>query len=152
MIIAKALPNAHIDAHVNVLSSDGSVLSCVTNALSLALMDAGIPMRDVFCATSAGLAPLPSTPSGAASGRTRQAQLLLSKEYLPIVDVSGQEELGYMLPVLTCAFLPRTNELVFCHLESKVSLSELTSMTEAAENAVPEIQTRLKDIVIKRYS
>ncbi|KAM0683234.1 Exosome complex component RRP41 [Mitosporidium daphniae] len=150
-IIASALPNAHIDVHVNVLSSDGSVLSCVTNAISLALMDAGLPMLDVICAVSVGLATLPSA-STMTAGKAGQAQQLLAREYLPIVDISGQEELGYMLPVLTCAFLPRKNEMAFCHLESRISLSELAQMTQAAEKAASEIQIRLKEIVIKRYS
>jgi exosome complex component RRP41 len=38
-----------------VLEQDGGVLQTAINAVTLALVDAGIPMNDYICATSAGL-------------------------------------------------------------------------------------------------
>lgn len=113
-------------------------------------MDAGLPMLDVICAVSVGLASLPSNSE--TTSKTGKAHQMLTKEYIPIVDVSSQEELGYVLPVLTCAYLPRSKEMLFCHMEAKISLSELTAMTACVERCSSEVQSRLKEIIIKQHS
>jgi len=48
-------PRSHIDISVLVMEQDGGVLQTAINAVTLALVDAGIPMNDYICATSAGL-------------------------------------------------------------------------------------------------
>lgn len=48
-------PRSQIDVSVLVLEQDGGVLQTAINAVTLALVDAGIPMNDYICATSAGL-------------------------------------------------------------------------------------------------
>ena len=59
-------PRSQIDISVLVLEQDGGtveagikvivgVLQTAINAVTLALVDAGIPMNDYICATSAGL-------------------------------------------------------------------------------------------------
>lgn len=45
---------SQIDINIQVLQSDGSELAVVINAVSLALMDAGIRMRDFVVAASIG--------------------------------------------------------------------------------------------------
>jgi len=48
-------PRSQIDISVLVLEQDGGVLQTAINAVTLALVDAGIPMNDYICATSSGL-------------------------------------------------------------------------------------------------
>jgi exosome complex component RRP41 len=48
-------PRSQIDVSVLVMEQDGGVLQTAINAVTLALVDAGIPMNDYVCATSAGL-------------------------------------------------------------------------------------------------
>jgi exosome complex component RRP41 len=47
--------NSQIDVHIHVLQADGSVFATVLNAITLAIIDAGIPIRDYLCASSIGL-------------------------------------------------------------------------------------------------
>lgn len=48
-------PKSQIDLQVFVLESDGSYKSAAFNAVSLAIMNAGIAMKDFLVATNAGL-------------------------------------------------------------------------------------------------
>ena len=55
VIILELYPRSQIDLQIFVLESDGGYLSAAFNAVSLALMDGGIAMRDFVVATTAGL-------------------------------------------------------------------------------------------------
>ena len=48
-------PRSQIDLQVFVLQADGGYRSAAFNAVSLALMDAGVAMKDFLVATTAGL-------------------------------------------------------------------------------------------------
>ena len=48
-------PRSQIDLQVFVLESDGSYKSAAFNAVSLAIMNAGIAMKDFLVATNSGL-------------------------------------------------------------------------------------------------
>ena len=47
-------PHSTISLSLHILSQDGSLLAALLNASTLALIDAGIPMRDYICACTAG--------------------------------------------------------------------------------------------------
>jgi exosome complex component RRP41 len=55
VIFLDKYPKSQIDLQVFVLQSDGGYRSAAFNAVSLALMDAGIAMKDFVVATTAGL-------------------------------------------------------------------------------------------------
>ncbi|XP_020231395.1 exosome complex component RRP41 homolog isoform X2 [Cajanus cajan] len=59
-ILTHLLPRSQIDIYVQVLQADGGTRSACINAATLALADAGIPMRDLVTSCSAGY--LNSTP------------------------------------------------------------------------------------------
>mmetsp|Transcript_11753 Transcript_11753/g.35829 ORF Transcript_11753/g.35829 Transcript_11753/m.35829 type:complete len:245 (-) Transcript_11753:79-813(-) len=48
-------PRTSINIVVHILEEDGSVLAACTNAVSIALVDAAVPMRSVVCAISVGI-------------------------------------------------------------------------------------------------
>jgi exosome complex component RRP41 len=54
-IMLELYPKSQIDLQVMVLSSDGSYKSAAFNAISLAIMNSGIAMRDFLVATTTGL-------------------------------------------------------------------------------------------------
>ncbi|KAJ8604510.1 hypothetical protein CTAYLR_000915 [Chrysophaeum taylorii] len=54
-VLVDAFPRATISVVLHVLADEGSRLACCLNAASLALVDAGIPMRDCLGAAAAGL-------------------------------------------------------------------------------------------------
>ena len=55
VIMLELYPKSQIDLQVFVLESDGSYKSAAFNAVSLALMNAGIAMKDFLVATNSGL-------------------------------------------------------------------------------------------------
>jgi exosome complex component RRP41 len=55
VIMLELYPKSQIDLQVFVLESDGSYMSAAFNAVSLALMNAGIALKDFIVATTAGL-------------------------------------------------------------------------------------------------
>ena len=55
VIMLEKYPRSQIDLQVFVLQADGGYRSAAFNAVSLALMDAGIAMKDFLTATTAGL-------------------------------------------------------------------------------------------------
>lgn len=54
VIRMEEISHSDIDIHVVVLQDDGSVESAAINAISLALVNAGIPMKDLVISCSAG--------------------------------------------------------------------------------------------------
>ena len=54
-IMLELYPRSQIDLQVFVLESDGSFKSAAFNAVSLAIMNAGIAMKDYLVATTSGL-------------------------------------------------------------------------------------------------
>ena len=55
VIMLELYPRSQIDLQVFVMESDGSYKSAAFNAVSLALMNAGIAMKDYLVATTSGL-------------------------------------------------------------------------------------------------
>jgi exosome complex component RRP46 len=55
VVLTDSFPRAVISIVVQVIEDDGSLLAVAINAVSLALMDAGVPMVSVVTATSCGI-------------------------------------------------------------------------------------------------
>lgn len=100
-------PRAEIVISISILQLDGDARAAAINAVSLALVDAGVAMEDLVCACSAGMA---ST--------------------VPIVDLNGQEAGGCSEVVV--AMLPRTGKLSFVQLESKMPMAAIEDVLNFA--------------------
>ncbi|KAL4173804.1 hypothetical protein KRP22_005751 [Phytophthora ramorum] len=57
IVLTDCFPRAVISIVVQVIEDNGSLLAVAINAVSLALMDAGVPMTSVVTATSCGIFP-----------------------------------------------------------------------------------------------
>ena len=90
-------PKSRIQVFVSILSDDGSKLCAAINAATLALVDAGIPMKDLCCACSAGL----------------------SDGLQPCVDLNRTEENGGDVQ-LVCARLPQRATIVLTQCEARL--------------------------------
>lgn len=53
-ILIKSFPNTMIDVHMEVLQSDGGTRVAGITAASVALADAGVPIKDLVCGVSVG--------------------------------------------------------------------------------------------------
>lgn len=128
-----------IDVLIEVLQSDGSLLSACLNVTSAALIDAGIPMRDFVCSCSIGYSP--------------------SSQSLLLVDPNGEEEGQFRISSFTCALLPRTGEIVSCTLSTgRLLFERMNEALKLATAGISQIHSqmdkilygRLRELVTKR--
>lgn len=101
-------PRSQIDIFVEVIQADGGNFCACINAATLALLDAGIPMKDYVCACAVGFA-----------------------NDTPLVDVSYIEGMGGG-PELILALLPRSEQIVLLEMNSRLHVDHLEKMLEVA--------------------
>ncbi|KAF3069732.1 Exosome complex component ski6 [Daldinia childiae] len=123
-------PRSTISLSLHILSQDGSLLACLINAATLALVDAGVPMTDYLVACSAG-----STSSHSAADENAD----------PLIDLNNQEE--QELPFLTVGTLGATDKVVVLVCESRVQVSRLEGMMVAAADGCANIRAYLDSVV-----
>lgn len=54
VVLCELAPRSQIDIFVSVIQADGGTRCAAINAVTLALIDAGIPMREFVCSCAAG--------------------------------------------------------------------------------------------------
>lgn len=117
-------PLSQIDVYVEVLHADGGIFPACVNAATLALIDAGIPIKEYVCACTASLA----------------------NNELPMVDISHQEEvLGG--PTLTLAALPMSEKIVLLEMSQRFHVDHLPKVLETALKGCKDIKTILDEAV-----
>merc|ERR1719229_864863 len=114
-IMTSLYPRSQIDIFVEVLQSDGGNYCASVNAATLALIDAGIPMRDYVCACSASLV-----------------------DDAPMVDISSLEATAGG-PELTVAVLPRSGETVLIEMSQRFHIDHLGRVMDAALQGCQDI-------------
>jgi exosome complex component RRP41 len=116
-ILLQLYPKSRIQVHIVVLADDGGRLCAAINAASVALVDAGIPVKDILCSCSAGYA-------GGSTDTT-------------LVDLNRQEEsshAGQNAVSLPCAMLPQRGTLVLSQCEAR--LPDFDTMERVLEAAM----------------
>ncbi|KAB0799331.1 hypothetical protein PPYR_07211 [Photinus pyralis] len=117
-------PWSQIDVYVEVLHADGGVFPACVNAATLALIDAGIPLKEYVCACTASLA----------------------NNNVAMVDISNQEEtLGG--PVLTVVALPMSAKIVHMEMSQRFHLDHLPKVLNLALQGCKDIKAILDDVV-----
>jgi len=115
-IILQTFPKQRIQIFVSVTADDGGRLCAALNAACLALVDAGIPLKDFCCACSAG------TNSHGSSSST-------------LVDLNRREESGNNNDAvyLLCAILPQRGTVVLTQCDARLpDFGTLEQVLEAA--------------------
>lgn len=137
MVIANALqpalfleefPKAVVDVFIQVIQADGGTRCAAINAASLALADAGIPMKSL----------VPSVAVGKAEGTL-------------IVDL-GDEEDKYGQGDVPMAILPNTDELTLLQQDGSFTREELVEAMEMGINACKYLHELQKDALKRAYS
>lgn len=126
VILTHLFPKTQIDIFMQVLQADGGTRCACINAASLALIDAGIPMKDFVVSCAAGL--IDGTP-------------LVDLNY--IEDSAG----GPDLPI---ALLPRYNKVSLLQMDSKLSIDNFQEVVNMAVNGCKQIHEVL-DKEVKKY-
>jgi exosome complex component RRP41 len=136
MVIANALspvifleefPKSVIDVFITVIQADGGTRCAALNAASLALADAGIPLRSL----------VPAVAVGKADGHL-------------IVDL-GDEEDKYGQGDVPMAIIPQTEEIVLLQQDGSFSREELMEALQMGTRACKYLHEVQKDALKKAY-
>ncbi|KAI0318624.1 ribosomal protein S5 domain 2-type protein [Amylostereum chailletii] len=118
-------PRAQIELHVHILHQDGSVLAAALNACTLALAAAGIPLRELVCAVSAG-----------------------AHAAAPLLDLTALEEQD--VPHLTVAVLPRAGTVVLASMETRLHVDRFAELFALAGEAGTVLHREMRRAVGER--
>ncbi|EEQ40891.1 putative exosome complex component [Clavispora lusitaniae] len=102
-ILAHLYPRTLIEVHVQVLAQDGGMLASITNAITLALVDAGIAMYDYVSAVNVAL-----------------------HDQTPLLDLNTLEEND--MSCLTIGVVGKSEKLAMLLLEDKMPLDRLEAV------------------------
>lgn len=126
-------PKSKIEIVVWILADDGGRLCAAINATTLALVDAGIPMKDLVCSCSAG-------------GNGDDV----------LVDLNRREESsqgGQPAVYLPCAMLPQRGTVVLAQCEARLpALSALERVLDAAMDGCRAVFDILQAAIRERAS
>ncbi|CAI2351482.1 unnamed protein product [Caenorhabditis sp. 36 PRJEB53466] len=115
VILTEAFPRSQIDIFCEVIQGDGSNLAACVNATSLALADAGIPMKGIASAATCGIV----------DGK-------------PIVDLTSREETD-LLPRVTLATVCGRDEVILVELQNRLHIDHLSHVMETAKSTCADV-------------
>lgn len=140
-------PQSTITLSLHVLSLDGSLLSALINASTLALIDAGIPMSDYLTSCTAGLTSSTSSSQAPRPQAAIPGLHSLGDEDVddPLLDLNGLEE--QELPFLTVATLGEGEKVVVCVLETRVQMGKLEEMLAVGVSGCKRVRGILDEVV-----
>ncbi|XP_010413376.1 PREDICTED: exosome complex component RRP41 homolog [Camelina sativa] len=122
-ILTELLPHSQIDIFLQVLQADGGTRSACINAATLALADAGIPMRDLAVSCSAGY--LNSTP-------------LLDLNY--VEDSAGGTD-------VTVGILPKLDKVTLLQMDAKLPMETFETVFALASEGCKAIAERIREVL-----
>ncbi|KAI6059563.1 Exosome complex component RRP41 [Aix galericulata] len=125
-ILTELFPRSQIDIYVQILQADGGNYCACVNAATLAVIDAGIPLRDYVCASSAGLV-----------------------EDTALADLSYLEEAAGG-PQAALALLPTSGQMALLQLDARLHQDRLGAVLEAAGGACRAVHAVL-DCVVREH-
>ncbi|MDP8011633.1 MAG: exosome complex exonuclease Rrp41 [Thermoplasmata archaeon] len=127
VVFLEQFPRTAIDVFIEVLQADAGTRIAGLTAASVALADAGIPMKDLIV--------------GCAAGKVENTIVLdLNKEE----DNFGQAD----LPV---AIIPRTKDVVLFQMDGDMTQEEIDKAMDMAINAAMKIYDLQKDALKRKY-
>lgn len=124
-ILTDLMPRSQIDIFVQVLQADGGTRSACINAATLALADAGIPMRDIVTSCSAGY--LCSTP-------------LLDLNY--VEDSAGG-------PDVTVGILAKMDKVTLLQMDAKLPMDTFENVMGLAIEGCKAIATHIREVLLE---
>jgi len=119
-VLLSQYPRSHIRVFVQILEADGAGIAAAINAATLALVDAGIQMRDLVVACSAGM---------------------LGRQ--PAVDLNRDEEFAGGAQLLLAELVGSKN-VVLLEVESKVPDGEFARLHDMASTGCQAVAQQMK--------
>ena len=127
-IVLEKLPRAEVDVFIQVLEADAGTRIASLTASSVAVADAGVPMRDLVVGCTAGKA----------DGKV-------------VLDLSKDED-NFGQADIPMAILPRTGKVVLLQLDGDVTEEEFSEATSMMMEAMPRISELQKNALMDKYS
>jgi len=128
VVLTELYPRASIDVYIEILQANAGTRCAGLTAASVALADAGIPMRDI----------VPAIAAGKADGHVL---LDLNKEE----DNFGQAD-------VPLAIVPSTNEIVLLQMDGNMTREEFDKALDMAFGACHEVYEVQKAALKSRYA
>ncbi len=127
-IVLEKLPRAEVDVFIQVLEADAGTRIASLTASSVAVADAGVPMRDLVVGCTAGKV----------DGKV-------------VLDLSKDED-NFGQADIPMAILPRTGKVVLLQLDGNVTEEEFNEATSMMMNAMPRISELQRNALMSKYS
>jgi len=128
IILVEKYPRASIDVNIEVLDAEAGTRCAGLTAAAVALVDAGIPMKDIPVACAAG-----------------------KIEGKVVLDL-GKEEDNFGDADLPIAISPRTGEILLLQMDGHLTPKEFDEAFDLAIKGCHEISKMQKDAIMKKYS
>lgn len=120
-------PETAVDVYVEIIQADGSTRVTGINAASLALADAGVPMRDLVVALSGG-----------------------KIDDTMIIDLCGKED-NYSEADIPVAFLPKKKRITLVQMDGRLTAKEVKEIIKNILKAGQEVYKKQKQALEKKY-
>jgi len=126
-VFLEKFPRSSIDVFIEVLQAEGGTRCAGITAASVALADAGIPMRDMVAACAAGKA---------------NGQIVMDLSEWE--DKEGEAD----VPV---AIMPRTGEITLLQMDGQLTKDEFEQALDLAKEGCMKISEEQKKAIKNRY-
>lgn len=126
-VFLKEFPKASIEVYIEVIQANAGTRTAGINAASVALADAGIPMRDLVASIAAGRI-----------------------DKTPVLDLAGkeEEETECDLPI---AYMPREKKITLLQMDGDIAQKDLKGVLDMAIKACDEIYKKQKQALKDRW-
>ncbi|MBN2330507.1 MAG: exosome complex exonuclease Rrp41 [Candidatus Aenigmarchaeota archaeon] len=127
LIFLDEFPKAAIDIYIDIIQADAGTRTAAINAASVALADAGVPMRGLVSAVAAGK---------------------IDGKY--VVDLAGKEEdaSDCDLPV---AYIPSQGKISLLQMDGNLAKEDVKALIKIATTACEDIEKKQRDALRKRW-
>lgn len=134
VVLLENMGHSDVDIHIVALQDDGSVESASINAVTLALIDAGVPMKEFLISCSSGF-----------------------YNNTALLDVTYAESINFnIISEFRIAMMGSTGLLSYMNYEqfgsSKLSISLVKDLTALAVEGCKQIHFLIREYCIKTYS
>jgi len=127
-LFLKKFPRTVVDVFVEILQADGSTRVTAINAASLALADAGVPMRDLVLGLSGGMI----------DGKI-------------VIDLMGKED-NYSDADIPIAYLPNKKEITLLQMDGRLTPEETKKIVREVLHASKKVYEKQVEALKKKYS
>ncbi len=126
-IFLEEFPKAGIYLYIDIIQADAGTRTAAINAASVALADAGIPMRDLVTSVAAGK---------------------IGKDYMLDLEYHEEEETDADIPI---AYMPRLKKLTLLQMDGDMTVKDVKGTIQLAIKGCEQIYDLQKKALAEKY-